>query len=285
MLTYFAGDVKTQEQVFYFCSDIHFGSPNSDVKLFKEELKQAKERKARILIIGDLFDAIYPLGDPRYNPSSLIEELQGRDDAPLKAVMLMSEILKPYQEHIDLISMGNHEAILLKHTGNHLIKMLLMLLNQDRQHKILYGGYTGYIGYRFKRYKATKILSILYHHGSGGGAPVTKGLIDVNRKQTNWDYDIFIFGHKHNAWGIRGVRISPVYPNSRSKTGYIKATDIRAIQIGNFYKNYNKDNSDGVPSYEEIKQHAPKPLGGVFVKVKLVRTREQNLMFKIKVEV
>ena len=39
---------------------------------------------------------------------------------------------------------------------------------------------------------------LYYHHGSGGQAPVTKGMIDFHRKG-NWvDSDIVWLGHKHN---------------------------------------------------------------------------------------
>ena len=286
-------DLKKDYQEFYFCSDVHFGSPNSDVAHFKRELKEARERNARIIIIGDLFDAIYPLGDPRYNPSNLIKELQGKDDAPLQAAYMMRDILEPYQDLIDMIGLGNHEVTLLKHTGNHLIKILLMMLNSERKHKIMYGGYTGYLGYRFITNKTAKrILKILYHHGAGGGAPVTKGLIDVNRKQTNWAYDIFVFGHKHHSWGIRDTFISPVWGKD-GEEGYLLATSTRAVQTGNFFKSYINHN-DGIPSYEEVHSHAPKPIGGVFVKVALKRKRvwdntikknTNNVYFDIRVEV
>jgi len=238
-----------------------------------------------------MFDSIFPYGDKRWVPTILLKELQDRDDAPLYAVSLLFDILKPYSEQIDLIGIGNHEYSTLKYHGINMVKLLIMKLNQELNgHKILYGGYTGYMGYRFQRNEmgCRKILKILYHHGSGGGAPVTRGMIDINRKETNWPFDIFIYGHKHNRFGVHDVRMHPVFNNKGE--GYIIASDIRAIQTGAFYRNYPEMKDTDLPTYEEVGQHQPKPIGGVFCNVELIRVynpniKKDNIVFKIRAEI
>jgi len=280
-----------QKQIFYFAGDLHYGIKNSDVNSFIKEMKEAKERNARIILIGDIFDSIFPYGDKRWNPSLLIPELRERDDAPIHAVSLMASILKPFAKNINVIGMGNHEASVLKYLGIDMIKLLTMTLNHFLDgHKILYGGYTGYLGYRFKIKSggSMKVFKILYHHGSGGGSPVTKGMIDVNRKETNWNYDLFVFGHKHHCFAVRDVTISPVF--RKDNQGYILSTDNRAIQTGAFYRNYPENSNTDLASYEEIKQHSPKPIGGVFVTVslqrhKISRLKTEGLVFKIRAEI
>ena len=283
--------LKTDKQTFYFASDVHFGHKNCDLNIFVKELEEAKKRNARIIIIGDLFDSIFPYGDKRWNPTVLIPELQQRDDAPVYATSMMAKILKPFAKHIDLLGMGNHEYSVLKYHGTDMINLLIMQMNQSLNgHKIWYGGYTGYLGYRFQFHDVgcRKVLKILYHHGGGGSAPVTKGMIDVNRKETNWSFDIFVFGHKHHTFGVRDIVINPIF---RAKgEGYIIATDTRAIQTGAFYRNYPETHSMDLPTYEEKMNLPPKPIGGVFVNVQLKRQwipqlKTDTTYFKIRCEI
>jgi len=280
------------KQTFYFAGDIHYGIKSSDINAFVKEMEEAKARDARIILIGDIFDAIFPHGDKRWNPTLLIPELRERDDAPMHAIALMSSILEPFAGNIDLIGMGNHEAAVLKYLGIDMIRILTMTLNHklDNESKILYGGYTGYLGYRFKAKSSNgvKIFKILYHHGSGGSSAVTKGITDVNRKASNWNYDLFVFGHKHHCWAVRDVTISPVF--RKDNHGFLVSTDNRAVQTGAFYRNYPESLNSDLPTYEEIKQHAPKPIGGVFVNVELQRQRipglkTDSLAFKVRCEI
>jgi hypothetical protein len=280
------------KQIFYAASDVHFGIKNCDIDSFKKELQEAKERNARIILNGDIFDAIFPRGDKRWNPSLLIDELANQDDAPLVAAEMMADILEPYAELIDIIGMGNHEYAVYKYGQTNMTKLLFMMLNAklNGKHKVAYGGYTGYLGYRFSDGNHKKILKILYHHGSGGSSPVTKGMIDINRKETNWDYDIFLFGHKHNKFVTANGRMQPVF--RKDGTGYIYWTDNKSIQTGSFYRNYSAGEAEGtkIPPYEEVKEHAPKPIGGVFFTVQLEQEwikafQTQTVVFKIRAEI
>lgn len=269
-----------KEQHFLAACDVHFGSVNCDLKHLKKDLKEARKRNARICFIGDIFDAIFPQGDKRHNPTVLVKELRDRDDATVHAVSMLRDLLAEYADLIDMMGMGNHELTVLRYHGVNMVTMLVMELNQilkqkKSKHRIQYGGYTCYLGYGFgsntTRTAPITILSVLCHHGGGGSAPVTRGMIDVNRKRTNWDYDVFLFGHKHNNFAVRDVTIAPSY---RKEGGFLKSMESRAIQAGSYYKNYG--NLDGVgimPSYEEVGAHAPKPLGGTFFRAKLVTDR------------
>jgi len=261
----------TLRQDFYFCSDIHFGNKGCDIKLFKKELKEAKKRDCRILIIGDLYDLIYSK-DPRHNPSMLIPELQGRDDAVDKAIELLVKILNPYSTLIDGIGMGNHELAFIKYNNTDPTARTIRELNCGTETHICNLGYSGYMLYDLKtNNKIRTTFDILYHHGKGGESQVTKGMIDINRKQTSWIYDLYIFGHKHKTIAARDCRIMPHRGNT-PETDWIESRPMKSSQVGGFQQNYPKDEEGKLPGYSEIKEHSPSPLGGVFGHVDLIRT-------------
>ncbi len=71
-----------------------------------------------------------------------------------------------------------------KHHSADIVLLLCDQLSAIAGRTINYGGYTGYVDYRFRRggpRSDTRRLVIYYHHGSGGQAPVTKGLINFHR--------------------------------------------------------------------------------------------------------
>lgn len=49
---------------------------------------------------------------------------------------------------------------------------------------------------------------MFFHHGSGGGGEVTKGVMRAQR-QSAWvgDADIFVGGHVHEAWSVWSERL------------------------------------------------------------------------------
>jgi len=54
-----------------------------------------------------------------------------------------------------------------------------------------------------------------YFHGSGGGGPVTKGVIQTNRRAASVDAEIYWSGHVHEAWVHHDVKISYDNVNKR----------------------------------------------------------------------
>lgn len=202
-------DAERSEFGYFLCSDLHIGASVTDYGRLREDLKLAADRGDRILINGDVFDLVLPSDRKRFRPSVLADELLGRDDVQNAALDMAYRIFEPVVENIDMIGVGNHDTADEKHHHVDLVAMLVDRLNGrlqqlGSQHRISYGGFEGFVQYRFSRkdksgkWGATRKLTIYYHHGAGGSSPVTRGLIDFNRKAVWVDSDMIWLGHKHN---------------------------------------------------------------------------------------
>lgn len=185
---------------FTLMGDTHIGGASTDHASIQSDLKTAKETGDRININGDVFDAILPKDHKRYRPEAIHPDLQNRSDILNGALDMAVEILGPYAKLIDMIGCGNHEDAVAKYHGLDMVQLLVHRLNTECGGEINYGGYTGFISYSAR--KATpgnhSVINIYYHHGSGGSSPVTKGMIDFNRKGVWVDSDVVWLGHKHN---------------------------------------------------------------------------------------
>lgn len=182
-------------------SDLHIGAHNVNYDAIYADLKDAADNGDRILINGDVLDLILPSDSKRYSPDALHPRLHGRRDVLSAGVEMAAEILSPYANQIDMIGLGNHEDAVTKYHSVDPIMMLIDKLRVDCKdgHEIAYGGYTGFVDYRIS-FPGTggKRMVIYYHHGSGGASPVTKGIIDFDRKASWVDSDVVWLGHKHN---------------------------------------------------------------------------------------
>ena len=195
-------DVKTSEPFgITLMSDLHIDSAHTNLAAIKKELKAAQENGDRILINGDVFDAILPSDRKRYTPVASRPELRGRIDVLNASIDLAYDLLSPYADQIDMIGIGNHEASMEKHHSIDMVKMLIDKLGPAVKapgHVINYGGYTGFVEYVAKLSGSSRRLVIYYHHGGGGAAPVTKGIIDFGRIAAYVDSDVTWVGHRHN---------------------------------------------------------------------------------------
>jgi len=263
--------LNKDKQTFLAMSDIHFGSKRFMKKEFLEYLEEAKEREARVLLIGDIFDAVYPFGDKRYNPSILAPEFQGRDDLPLYAVQKFAELIAPYCDLIDLYGLGNHEVALWRHNGINLVGLLRMLLKQQGKYVGFEGGYMGYMFYIFElSRKKCRRVNILYHHGTGTSAVVTKGMIDINRA-LQYPWHVFLFGHKHFKIADASHLIQ-VVPGVREEEGFIYYDDRRAFQVGSFVEPKRVEKTGEIPPYDDYSGvMSLRSYGAVFFTVSITR--------------
>ena len=187
---------------FGLFSDMHLEANDCDVQRLKRDLAIEKENNSRILINGDTFDAIMPTDRKRHSPSM---ESSHCDAKINEAEEYGFEILRPFVDYIDYIGMGNHETTLLRYNHYDIIRGLVSRLNSIRDKSlppIFRGGYQGYIRYMIqsKNKGGTNYsYTIFHHHGAGGSAPVTKGMIDFNRMVTSHTADLYWAGHKHTG--------------------------------------------------------------------------------------
>lgn len=261
-------------------SDLHIGAAHVDYALIKEELDDAAWNQDRILLNGDVFDMILPKDTKRYKPSTVHPRIARRDDQVDAAVDWGVELLGPVAHLIDMIGTGNHEAVITHyHSTDPILRLLVRLemiaKERDPEHVIHYGGYTGFVDYRLRartKGKGGSRWVLYYHHGSGGAAPVTKGLIDFNRKDVFIDADMIWMGHRHHRLQVAVEKLRCPQlgdePDVRS---------VRHLQTGAYFQTYRGQSQSSVRQHGRISNYAadmglaPGGRGGARVLLKLKR--------------
>ncbi len=162
-------------------SDWHWDSVKCDRDKLSADLRKAKEINAAVLSIGDHFDAMGGKYDPRSNGKWDVRPEFQRGNYYDDIVTQCAEWLEPYREQMALITPGNHETAVRKRMETCLTTRLVEQLRM-RGSKVRHAGYAGWVLFRAKTGKTNSALYRLwYHHGYGGGGPVTRGVIDYSR--------------------------------------------------------------------------------------------------------
>ncbi len=245
-------------------SDTHIGTRSSDHAMIIHDLESARAANARVLLNGDVFDAICPT-DKRFDLACLHPDIRGEKDLTNAIVNMAFELLRPYADLFDVIGIGNHEEAWIKYNHSDPVRQLIDLLNREKSvvKPIKHGSFDGWIRTSFDIPNVRKqvLHKLYYYHGTGGDSPVTKGTIDFNRKGRNFSYDCLTFGHKHNL----AITVESIL-DLTSKGNMIQKKQLN-LQTASYYQNYSEDDG-GHPldySYAESKAHAPKPMGGIFL--------------------
>lgn len=278
-------------QGFTLMSDTHIGAAHVDYDLIKKELERAEDNDDRIAINGDVFDMILAKDHKRFVPGVLHPRLARRNDIVNAAIEWAVELFLPYAHLIDVIGIGNHETAQERFHNTDVVRILIYELQKQlkkeyKKHVIHYGGYGGFIDYRFRRkgensrIAAGKRMIIHYYHGSGGSAPVTKGMIDFHRR--SWvEADVIWLGHKHNrlSSGIQSLRC-PVRGSD------LEIRDVRQVMTGAYFQTYVSQ------SQASLKKHgrqshwaadmgfAPQMMGGARLEVSVIG-RDRQLEMKV----
>lgn len=190
------------EQWFLLRSDAHHDNPECDQKLEKKHLEQAKERGAGIIDAGDLFCAMQGKFDKRADKSKVRPEHTKGDYLDL-LVSTAAKFYEPYAKNIIVLGQGNHETAIAKRHETNLTERLVERINTKAKSRIQCGGYGGWIRFRFLRTNWRSSSLLHYFHGTGGGGPVTRGVIQTNRLAVfNPDADFVLTGHTHDQWVV-----------------------------------------------------------------------------------
>lgn len=214
-------------------SDVHFDSPDCDRETLKKHLDFCLKDGRYILINGDWFDAII-LSDRKRSVPHLIENTDSQLNKKLEESY---EFLKPYQKNILFMGRGNHEESIIKYNGIDLLQMLTTMLNMGQEHKVLYGNYANFLRFTFKKKDRKEFNYDMYvHHGSGGNAPVTKGIIDWSRIGKSVNADLIWLGHRHNAIIDASDPVLSIQPN-----GEILLKNRQCIQTPSYQKGRSID--------------------------------------------
>lgn len=237
-------------------SDLHIDNPKCNRDLLIRHLQQAKEKNAPIFVFGDLFCAMQGKYDKRANKSALRPEHQKNNylDA---LVDTTAQFFEPYKRLLAFITPGNHETAIL---GRHETDLTGRLSDKLGCHK---GTYSGWLIWRFEidEKEAVRTVPLSYHHGYGGGGPVTKDVIQTARKAVYLpDAKIVVSGHTHDRW---------IFPISRvrlKESGEQVQDEQLHIKLGTYKDEYLIGEGWAVE-----KGMPPKPLGGAWLVFKYAK--------------
>lgn len=233
-----------------FVSDLHIDNPHCNRKLLAAHFNEAQRKGAKIFMFGDVFCAMQGKYDPRGNKSSIRPEHNVSNYLDT-LVETTYEFLKPWKDDIVFCSPGNHETSILKRHETNLTERLCQLLGC---HTSTYAGwilikmeYTEGHGYT---------IPVAYHHGYGGGGPVTKDIIQASRKAVYLpDARIVVSGHTHDRW------IFPIYRERiNPSSGKLKQDEQLHLKLGSY-----KDEYSGGEGWAIERGMPPKAMGGVWV--------------------
>jgi UDP-2,3-diacylglucosamine pyrophosphatase LpxH len=177
-------------------SDVHFDSTHCDRDLLTKHLDEALATDAGVFIFGDWFDLMQGMYDPRRSYSGLRPEYKSityLDDVIEDA----ADYLDKYRSIIKFIGRGNHETNIEKRLSTSPIDRLCDRIGA------MPGPYAGWIVMRYSRQKAIASKLMHFHHGYGGAAPRSKGVLNADIDQKEWpDADIIVSGHTHQKWHL-----------------------------------------------------------------------------------
>jgi hypothetical protein len=241
----------------WLMSDLHIGASNVDYGRIAREVKSAVKRGDRVLVNGDVFDAIVS-GDPRYQPTTLHARILD-DDYPMDAaVEWAAELLRPAAEAglLDYVGHGNHETAVQKRSGSSLLHMLRLELGRGNCPKP--AGYCGFVNYRLT-VEGRKLgrYVIFAHHGSKAGT----GLGQMSRLAAIADADLVWLGHFHNQQSTGHYTVAP----SADGTAVV-VRERRQVMTGGYSFAYGA-NKPGkvVDRYASVTALRPGLLGGARV--------------------
>lgn len=229
--------IKYDEQInLYFLSDIHFGQACVNKQALREAVATiAADKSARVLFLGDLIDAIVPLGDKRFNPLEIDREYSVADleELPKKQADDFLALIDPIANKVIASVSGNHEDKFTKYHGFNPAKYIARRLGV---------GLIKYVGYHVIKVDVgshVEHVTLFLNHGDGGGgklAGAAKNKIDDLSRF--FSADICAFAHVHRLETLHNTYIGL----NKSYTGIVKRKTL-SVCSGCFLTTYaDKDN-------------------------------------------
>ena len=248
-----------------FCSDIHLDSIGCKRDILKRHFDEIKEANGLIFIFGDLLDVMGSYGDRRLQREDIdpIFIQHGRTYLDLVAEFTI-DFLKPYEKTIN--KFHNHD----------ILRSIVWALNLDQGVNIQLGAYSGWVFLRLKNGQASQIQKIHYHHGFGGSAKRSKGMLDVQIEAMKYpDANILVRGHTHQKW------FDPSTARMRvTAKGRIYKDKIKYIQSGSYVDGIGA----GKSGWPVEKNFNPTDIGGWFVDFKLKKSNADQYIISQIIE-
>lgn len=280
----------SERHSIFFMSDLHIEDNDFDEKRFLQDIDRAVKTGQRIFLGGDMFSLILAKDMKRFTGSRAKVKKQKAIDAYInEGIRYATEVLTPYADHIDFIGTGNHESTTVKFNGidpSQYVIAALNLARSDKLQPIRRLGYKGFIDLRFCRKNDRgrfKTMRIWYDHGRGGGAAVTKGMIDMNRTLAAVEgVDVIWLQHKHVRWADMGIGR---YSSNCDGVPYVR--DIVGMITGTYQTNLAHDNIEDenyIIHFGEERAFAPQGMGGITINFYPERNDKDSLVVKMGVE-
>ena len=259
------------EQWFLLSGDRHWDNPKSNHDLQKDHLEEAVKRNAGVIDIGDLFCAMQGKYDKRSSKSDVRPEHQV--DSYLDALVgTAADFFEPWTKNMIVLGVGNHEEAIRKRHETHLTERLVGILNDRTGSNICCGGYGGWVRLIAALGNGTRrMLQMKYFHGSGGGGPVTRGVIQTNRMSVFLpDADLVVTGHTHDHW------IVPIARERINRKGKVHMDEQTHIRCGTYKDEYG----DAYGGWHIERGGPPKPVGAVWLRV-FTEGKKRHIRYEI----
>jgi len=218
------------QEHFLFISDVHFDSVKCDRSLLYRHLDEARELGAGVFIFGDLHDLMNGRFDPRGNYSDLRPEYKSCVYVD-EVIQDVGEKLSKYADVIKFISKGNHETNIEKRMMVSPIDRVAQIINANGGH-VEVGGYAGWLCVTPHRNGSSrKRFNVHYHHGYGGGAKRSKGILGADIDQKDFpDADFILRGHDHQKWHL------PVTVDRITQAMNLEQRTVHHLRLGSYKK-------------------------------------------------
>jgi len=248
---------KRKEWWFLLRSDAHHDNRHCDLEMETRHLEEAKARDAGVFDNGDLFCAMQGKWDKREDKDQMRPEHWGNNYLD-KLVTTAADFYEPYAGRFLFLAHGNHETSILKHHQTDLTERLCAMLNDRTGSNIRNHGYAGWVIFRCERSNQRGSIRKYRHHGYGGGAPVTKGVIHTARMAVYLpDANIIWTGHTHTEY------IVPIARDRINDAGRVYQDEQTHIRTAG----YKNGRSDGFGGWEVEKGLAPTTTGAHWLRV------------------
>lgn len=265
-----------KNQTFLLISDVHFDSVYCERKLLKETLDEALEKDAIVLFNGDFFDLMQGKNDRRGSKSNIRKEYLGDNYFDL-VIQDAYDFLKPYAKIIAIMADGNHETAITKHNETNPLDRLCYILRKEAGSPVEHTGYQSWVAVRLKLDKDTyQSFIIKMHHGAGGNARVTKGVIEHNRMSTYvHGADLIWLAHTHTQYAMH----STTERISRNGDWKVMLDKVYHIRTGCWKQEYK----EGGWSVE--KGFSPSEIGGYWMELEAKREQRTEVGRYIKARI
>ena len=214
-----------------FISDVHYDAVKCDRDMLRRHLNQAKKDGASVFIFGDWFDLMQGKWDPRGTYSDLRPEY--------KSIRYLDDVIddtvaffENYKGVIRFMGRGNHETNIEKRMHTSPLDRVAALHNANGGN-ITVAGYAGWLLMNMVRGngRTRAVSKVHYHHGYGGNAPRSKGVLAVDIDQMQFpDADIIVRGHTHQKWMV------PSVVDRCSSNGVLSQQRVSHLRLGSYKK-------------------------------------------------